>query len=129
MKRLIYLFAISFLLLSCEDYGEYHYEISNEIEYSTIQIKIEVNGVVEKDSFNISSFERTRILTTEGGNLGGPDPNDIFKDSLSAIHSFKLYINGELVDKNFKNREYWEFTKNGNQSSTYLLRVKQEIIE
>lgn len=132
MKRIIYLFVISFLLLGCEDIGEYHYEVSNELEYSDVQIKIETHKYIEKDSFALQPFERERMFSSSSritALSGYPRDVKFHNDSLTDIFRIKVYVNGELIDKNFTKREYWEFRNDNSENSTYLLRIKQEMID
>ena len=122
MKSTIYATLI-ILFVSCDYYGDYHYEVKNELN-------IEITVITDRDTFDIPNGNQVRILSTVSGNIGrNEDPLDIFSDMLADLGIFDLYVDDELIEKDFRQRDYWEFQMNGNQSSTYLLRVTEDILE
>lgn len=118
-----FLYIILLVLLSCDYYGEYHYEVKNEMD---LQVMVRT----ERDTFLIAGGEQIRILTTGSGNLGkNDDPFDIFKVELTDFYVLEVHVDDTLIEKDFRQRSYWEFQMNGNQSSTYLLRISENIVE
>src|SRR5690606_21062247 len=89
IMRKLFSFCIVLFLTGCDYYGDYHFEIKNEIENKDIQIKIEVNREIEKDTFNLSSFAKERIFTIGSGNIGrNEDPFDRYTEAITVFGVF-----------------------------------------
>ena len=127
MKNKVWLVLFSYLFCSCDWYGDYHYEIRNELENDTILVE----ALYFKDTtFIIPPMEQLRIRSVASGNIGkDTDPPDIFTKELSDFDSIKIYWNNTLIEKNFIGRQYWNFIQNSDQSSTYLLIINKNLLE
>ena len=127
MKNKVLLVLFSYLFCSCDWYGDYHYEIRNELENDTILVE----ALYFKDTtFIIPPMEQLRIRSVASGNIGkDADPPDIFTKELSDFDSIKIYWNNKLIEKNFIGRQYWNFIQNSDQSSTYLLIINKNLLE
>ena len=91
MKNKVWLVLFSYLFCSCDWYGDYHYEIRNELENDTILVE----ALYFKDTtFIIPPMEQLRIRSVASGNIGkDTDPPDIFTKELSDFDSIKIYWN------------------------------------
>lgn len=113
---------LALLFLSCDYYGDYHYEVKNEMD-------LQVAVLTEQDTFLLDSGDQKRILTTGSGNLRkDEDPLDIFATELKDLVVLDVFVKDTLIEKDFRKRSFWDFQMNGIQSSTYLLRLSEDLV-
>lgn len=130
MKKLICFFLVIIIFISCDYYGEYSYVVENKLNNRTVQVKIYQIRNVERDTFSIHPGFEQEILRTGSGTVGrNNDPYDIFTDQMTDFDSIFVYKNGVLIDLDFLDRSYWEFEMTGNNTSTYTLKITEELVE
>lgn len=102
MKYLIYI-LLGGLFLSCDYYGDYHYEVTNEMD-------LQVAVLTERDTFLLDSGEQMRILTTGSGTLSkDEDPLDIFATDLKDLNVLDIFVKDILIEKDFRKRSFGNF--------------------
>lgn len=115
-----------FAFTSCDYYGDYHYIVKNQLSDEEILIKVKEKSLKDYHVYNLSANNEIKVLTTTSGNIGKhDDPSDIFKEILSDFSGIEIFVGDSLINKDFKERKYWKFTNNGDQSSTYTLIIEK----
>lgn len=90
---------------------------------------LQVAVLTEQDTFLLDSGDQKRILTRGSGNLRkDEDPLDIFATELKDLVVLDVFVKDTLIEKDFRKRSFWDFQMNGIQSSTYLLRLSEDLV-
>lgn len=115
-----------FAFSSCDYYGDYHYIVKNQLSDEEILIRVRKESFQDYHVYNLSANNEIKVLTTTSGNIGKhEDPSDIFKEVLSDFSQIEIFVGDSLINKDFKERKYWKFKNNGDQSSTYTLIIEK----
>ncbi len=129
MKKSLQLIPSILLLYSCDYTGVYFYEVKNETTESALEVKFQKHNDTILRSVIVYPSTTERIMKDGSGLIGmHDDPRDMFKDSINDFKFIDLYIDGNKIEENFKARSFWSFTQNGDQSSTYTLKITDSLI-
>lgn len=129
MKKAFLLSATISLFSSCDYTGVYYYDVKNETVEFPIEIKFQKHNDSILQSVIVYPATTERIMKDGSGLIGmHDDPRDIFKDSINDFKFIDLYIEGNKIEGNFKAQGFWSFIQNGDQSSTYKLKITDSLI-
>lgn len=129
MRKLLLLFATISLFYSCDYYGNYNYEVSNQTS-KRITIKYqEKYANSEQIEKTIKSGKTIHLIEYFGGRVGkNENPPNRYKDTLSDFGMLEVYIDNQKINKNFNLGKYWKFTEIGGRESTYTLFISDSLI-
>ncbi len=129
MRKLLLFFATISLFCCCDYIGVYYYDVKNETTEFPIEIKFQKRHDTLLQSVIVHPATTERIMKDGSGLIGmHDDPGDIFKDSINDLKFIDLYIEGNKIEGKFKARSFWFFSQNGDQSSTYTLKITDCLI-
>ncbi len=125
------LLILVLLVFSCDYWGEYEYKIQNNTD-KDIQIRIFAGNWrpndIQQDSFNIKSTETQLLRVTKSENLGctSDNPCGCYK-IIEDLGDIKVYYDGKLIDKDFKDIIYWSYKSKSKGIGTYLIIIDDSI--
>ncbi len=129
MKKVLLLIPFILLFYSCDYTGVYFYKVKNETTESAIEVKFQKHNDTILQSVIVHPSTTERIMKDGSGLIGmHDDPRDMFQDSINDFKFIDLYIDGNKIEEKFKTRSFWSFTQNGDQSSTYTLKITDSLI-
>ena len=132
MKKYLLLLSLIAVLSSCDYYGTYYYYVENRLESDTVVVTTHFRGYRYPTELTDSVFvllpqERKLIRLLPTGPSGRHEhPFDIMAYTCD-IGQFYVFVNGIKLERNFCEREYWEFTTEP-LKGVYLLVIDENLL-